>query len=129
MTVDIAAGERVPLYSPEFAADPQAPTAYAERFGSLVPVELVPGIRATLVIGYRTAVQILNDPDHFPADPKMWQRDIPADCPVLPMMRYRPNAFAPRARSTRATGRPLSRVSRESTCTSCIAPSNSSPSR
>ncbi|MFC8384561.1 MULTISPECIES: cytochrome P450 [unclassified Nocardia] len=86
--------DRVPLYSPEFAADPQS--TYREmrhRFGSLVPVDLVPGVPATLVIGYRTAVQILNDPDHFPADPKMWQRDIPADCPVLPMMRYRPNAI------------------------------------
>ncbi|MFI1234699.1 cytochrome P450 [Nocardia salmonicida] len=86
--------DRVPLYSPEFAADPQSTYRdMRQRFGSLVPVDLVPGVPATLVIGYRTAVQILNDPDHFPADPKMWQRDIPADCPVLPMMRYRPNAI------------------------------------
>ncbi|PKV98440.1 cytochrome P450 [Nocardia fluminea] len=99
MTLDVSPDsrsgqDRVPLYSPEFAADPQS--TYREmrhRFGSLVPVDLVPGVPATLVIGYRTAVQILNDPDHFPADPKMWQRDIPADCPVLPMMRYRPNAI------------------------------------
>ncbi|MEV6362701.1 cytochrome P450 [Nocardia asteroides] len=86
--------ERVPLYSEQFAADPQS--AYRDmrhRYGSLVPVDLVPGVPATLVIGYRTAVQILNDPDHFPADPRMWQRDIPADCPVLPMMCYRPNAI------------------------------------
>ncbi|MEU3010597.1 cytochrome P450 [Nocardia asteroides] len=86
--------ERVPLYSEQFAADPQG--AYRDmrhRYGSLVPVDLVPGVPATLVIGYRTAVQILNDPDHFPADPRMWQRDIPADCPVLPMMCYRPNAI------------------------------------
>ncbi|MEU5407072.1 cytochrome P450 [Nocardia asteroides] len=84
----------MPLYSEQFAADPQS--AYRDmrhRYGSLVPVDLVPGVPATLVIGYRTAVQILNDPDHFPADPRMWQRDIPADCPVLPMMCYRPNAI------------------------------------
>ncbi|TCJ97427.1 cytochrome P450 [Nocardia alba] len=99
MTLDISPDsrsgqDRVPLYSPEFAADPQR--TYREmrhRFGSLVPVDLVPGVPATLVIGYRTAVAILNDPDHFPADPKMWERDIPTDCPVLPMMRYRPNAI------------------------------------
>ncbi|MFC9660655.1 cytochrome P450 [Nocardia sp. NPDC127606] len=99
MTLDVSPDsrsgqDRVPLYSAEFAADPQS--TYREmrhRFGSLVPVDLVPGVPATLVIGYRTAVQILNDPDHFPADPKMWQRDIPADCPILPMMRYRPNAI------------------------------------
>ncbi|MFF2082978.1 cytochrome P450 [Nocardia sp. NPDC058176] len=92
--LDPVAEARVPMYAPEFAADPQA--AYREmrsRFGSLVPVELSPGIRATLVIGYHTAVRILNDPDHFPADPRMWQRDIPPDCPVLPMLQFRPAAL------------------------------------
>ncbi|WP_342801370.1 cytochrome P450 [Nocardia sp. No.11] len=94
MTVDLAADERVPMYAPEFAADPQA--AYREmrrRFGSVVPVELSPGIRATLVIGYHTAVRILNDPEHFPADPRTWQRNIPQDCPVLPMLQFRPAAL------------------------------------
>ncbi|MFC8386026.1 cytochrome P450 [Nocardia sp. NPDC057272] len=94
MTVDIAADERVAMWAPEFAADPQA--AYQRmrrRFGSVVPVELSPGIRATLVIGYHTAVRILNDPEHFPADPRMWQRDIPLDCPVLPMLQFRPAAL------------------------------------
>ncbi|GGN93177.1 cytochrome P450 [Nocardia rhizosphaerihabitans] len=94
MTVDLSADERVPMYAPEFAADPQA--AYREmrrRFGSVVPVELSPGIRATLVIGYHTAVRILNDPEHFPADPRTWQRTIPQDCPVLPMLQFRPAAL------------------------------------
>ncbi|MEV0064081.1 cytochrome P450 [Nocardia sp. NPDC050718] len=94
MTVDLAVAERVPMYAPEFAADPQA--AYQEmrrRFGSVVPVELSPGIHATLVIGYHTAVRILNDPEHFPADPRMWQRNIPQDCPVLPMLQFRPAAL------------------------------------
>ncbi|MGW4242873.1 cytochrome P450 [Nocardia sp. NPDC004722] len=84
----------IPLYVPEFAADPHA--CYAEmrrRFGSLAPVELSPGIPATLVIGYRAAVQINNDPERFPADPRNWEKDIPADCPILPMLRYRPNAL------------------------------------
>lgn len=94
MTLDLSIDERVPMYAPEFAADPQA--AYREmrrRFGSVVPVELSPGIRATLVIGYHTAVRILNDPEHFPADPRLWQRDIPQDCPVLPMLQFRPAAL------------------------------------
>ncbi|MFD4459408.1 cytochrome P450 [Nocardia sp. NPDC058480] len=94
MRVDIAADERVAMWAPEFAADPQA--AYQRmrsRFGSVVPVELSPGIRATLVIGYHTAVRILNDPEHFPADPRMWERDIPLDCPVLPMLQFRPAAL------------------------------------
>ncbi|GAB4585805.1 cytochrome P450 family protein [Nocardia sp. IFM 10818] len=87
-------GPRVPLYTPEFAADPHR--AYREmraRFGALAPVELAPGIPATLVLGYRTAVRIFNDPERFPADPRTWQEGVPADCPVLPMMQWRPNAL------------------------------------
>ncbi|MFD3507808.1 cytochrome P450 [Nocardia sp. NPDC058666] len=94
MTVDVFADRRVAMWAPEFAADPQA--AYRDmraRFGSVVPVELSPGIRATLVIGYHTAVRILNDPEHFPADPRTWERDIPLDCPVLPMLQFRPAAL------------------------------------
>lgn len=94
MTMTWQPTERVSMYSAEFAADPQA--AYREmrrRFGSLVPVDLAPGVPATLVIGYHTAVRILNDPDHFPADPRMWQRNIPLDCPVLPMLTFRPTAL------------------------------------
>ncbi|MFD3593046.1 cytochrome P450 [Nocardia sp. NPDC058640] len=94
MTVDVFADQRVAMWAPEFAADPQA--AYRDmraRFGSVVPVELSPGIRATLVIGYHTAVRILNDPEHFPADPRTWERDIPLDCPVLPMLQFRPAAL------------------------------------
>ncbi len=89
-----ADGPRVSLYSAEFAADPHS--AYREmreRFGPLVPVELSPGIHATLVIGYHTAVRILNDPEHFPADPRMWQKNIPPDCPVLPMLEFRTTAL------------------------------------
>ncbi|WP_069160277.1 cytochrome P450 [Nocardia altamirensis] len=87
-------GPRVPLYAPEFAADPHG--AYQEMraaHGSLVPVELAPDVPATLVIGYGTALRIFNDPDHFPADPRAWQRNVAADCPVLPMMQWRPNAL------------------------------------
>ncbi|WP_306363559.1 cytochrome P450 [Nocardia sp. CC227C] len=87
-------GPRVPLYAPEFAADPHR--AYREmrqQFGAMAPVELAPGIPATLVLGYRTAVRIFNDPDRFPADPRVWQENVPADCPVLPMMQWRPNAL------------------------------------
>nr|WP_054813704.1 cytochrome P450 [Nocardia arizonensis] len=92
----VADPDRAPvrLYEPEFAADPHR--FYAEmraKFGSLVPVELAPGIAATLVIGYRDAVRINNDPVHFPADPRAWQKDVPSDCPVRPMMEYRPNAL------------------------------------
>ncbi|MGW4071690.1 cytochrome P450 [Nocardia grenadensis] len=88
-----AGGPRVPLYDADFAADPHR--IYREmrrRFGSLVPVDLAPGVPGTLVIEYATAVRILNDPEHFPADPRTWQKNIPDDCPVLPIMQWRPIA-------------------------------------
>ncbi|MFI9507949.1 cytochrome P450 [Nocardia sp. NPDC052566] len=87
-------GPRIALYSEEFAADPHR--AYREmrsRYGALVPVDLSPGVPATLVIGYHAAVKILNDPEHFPADPRTWQKGVPGECPILPMLEWRPNAL------------------------------------
>ncbi|MBF6348385.1 MULTISPECIES: cytochrome P450 [Nocardia] len=91
--------ERVPLYTAEFAAHPhRAYREMRERYGSLVPVELAPGVPATLVIGYRSALRILNDPDRFPADPRTWEKTVAGDCPVLPVLQWRPNA--PRSAGT-----------------------------
>ncbi|WP_040793734.1 hypothetical protein [Nocardia paucivorans] len=60
-------GPRIALYTPDFAADPYAAYERIRRGGrTLAPVELAPGIPATLVIGYYTAVRILNDPERFP---------------------------------------------------------------
>ncbi|MFI6996164.1 cytochrome P450 [Nocardia sp. NPDC050175] len=87
-------GPRVSLYSEEYAADPHL--AYREmrrQYGSLVPVNLSPDVPATLVIGYHTALRILNDPEHFPADPRIWQKGVPGECPILPMLEWRPNAL------------------------------------
>ncbi|MFF3786333.1 cytochrome P450 [Streptomyces sp. NPDC001933] len=90
----VPSGRRYPMYTAEFAADPHA--AYQEmreEHGALVPVEPYPGFKATLVVNHGTAVQILNDPVSFPADPRKWQRSVPADCPILPMVGYRANAL------------------------------------
>ncbi|GAA5060507.1 cytochrome P450 family protein [Nocardia callitridis] len=86
-------GQRFALYTPEFVADPhRAYHAMRAQFGSLVPVELAPGVPATLVVGHAVAVRILNDPTHFPADPRTWQKSVPEDCPVRPMMGWLPAA-------------------------------------
>jgi cytochrome P450 len=63
------------------------------RHGALAPVDLAPGVPATLVVGYRTAVRILGDPTHFPSDPRSWQQKVPAGLPVVPLMRWRPNVL------------------------------------
>ncbi|WP_312847693.1 cytochrome P450 [Streptomyces sp. WAC 01325] len=82
------------MYTQEFAADPYRVYAQMrEQFGTLVPVYLDLDVPATLVIGYHTAVRILHDPVRFPADPRVWQQGVPAHCPVLPMLEWRPNAL------------------------------------
>ncbi|MGW5384040.1 cytochrome P450 [Nocardia sp. NPDC003963] len=78
------------MYSQAFADDPHGRyEMLRQRYGAMAPVEIAPGVPATLVLSHPLAVQILNDPDRFPADPRMWQATVPEDSPVLPMMRHR----------------------------------------
>ncbi|MGY1943912.1 cytochrome P450 [Nocardia asiatica] len=82
------------LYAEEFAADPLA--AYREmrkQYRSLVPVWLAPGVAATLVIGYRTALQIMHDEKHFPADPSRWEERADPGSSVFEVLRRRSNAL------------------------------------
>ncbi|MGW5381125.1 cytochrome P450 [Nocardia sp. NPDC003963] len=89
-----SSGSRIPIYTAEFAADPHGfYQRMRARYGALAPVDLAPGVPATLVLGYRTAARILADPTHFPADPRAWQQKAPAGLPIVAMMRYRPNAL------------------------------------
>ncbi|WP_329343806.1 cytochrome P450 [Streptomyces sp. NBC_01352] len=90
----VVSSDRIAMYEPAFATDPHAAYEHMRRtYGPLVPVELSPGVPATLVIGYQQARQILNDRLRFPADPRVWQQHVPASCPVRPMMEWRPNAL------------------------------------
>ncbi|MCX4094575.1 cytochrome P450 [Nocardia sp. alder85J] len=89
-------GPPVPLYGRSYIEDQAGVHARMWRdYGPLVPVELWPGVAATLVIGYRAARQILGDPYRFPADPRGWARrfPLPAGCPIAPMIEWRPNAL------------------------------------
>ncbi|MCP3805010.1 cytochrome P450 [Allokutzneria sp. A3M-2-11 16] len=81
------------LYGPEFAADPEATyDALRARGGPVQPVELAPGVRALLVIGYHAALEILRSP-YFSKDARRWKAlgegRVPADSPVLPIMGWR----------------------------------------
>ncbi|MGW0872264.1 cytochrome P450 [Streptomyces sp. NPDC002740] len=91
------AGGRVPLYGPEFAADPQAYYTYLRHYGPTAPVEITPGVEATLVTDYASALQLLQDSGSFRKDARRW-RDfnegrIAADSPVLPVLAHRPNCM------------------------------------
>jgi cytochrome P450 len=87
----------VPLHGPEFAADPQAYYSYLRHYGPTAPVELAPGVEATLVTDYATALQLLQDSGAFRKDARRW-RDlnegrVSPDSPVAPLLAYRPNAM------------------------------------
>ncbi|WP_133913808.1 cytochrome P450 [Streptomyces sp. NBC_00582] len=90
-------GGRVPLYGSEFAADPQAYYTYMRHYGPTAPVELAPGVEATLVTDYATALQLLQDSGSFRKDARRW-RDfnegrISPDSPAIPLLSYRPNCM------------------------------------
>ncbi|WP_327294673.1 MULTISPECIES: cytochrome P450 [unclassified Streptomyces] len=88
------AGRRTPLYTQEFAKDPQGHYDYLRGFGPVAPVELAPGVDASLVTDYAVALQVLQSPDTFVRDSRRWRAlnegRVPLDSPVLPMMAYRP---------------------------------------
>ncbi|MFF0200853.1 cytochrome P450 [Streptomyces sp. NPDC005017] len=90
-------GARVPLHGPEFAADPQSYYDYLRHYGPTAPVEIAPGVEATLVTDYATALHLLQDSTSFRKDSRRW-RDlnegrIPADSPILPVLAYRQNCM------------------------------------
>ncbi|MEV0111117.1 cytochrome P450 [Nocardia sp. NPDC050799] len=81
----------VPLYTVEFAADPaRFFREWRAEFGSLVPVELAPGVPATLVMGHEDALHVLQNPERFPATPSERQKNVGVECPVLPLLASAP---------------------------------------
>lgn len=66
-----AVSGRIPLYGPELAAEPQAYYAYLRHYGPTAPIERAPGVDATLVTDYTTALHLLQDNGRAPvADPQ-----------------------------------------------------------
>ncbi|EKX63556.1 cytochrome P450 [Streptomyces ipomoeae] len=86
-----------PLYGPGFAADPATVYRGLREHGPTAPVELAPGVRATLVTSYEAALHVLRSTETFSKDPRRWNDfndgTVPKDSPVVPMMMYRPNAL------------------------------------
>ncbi|NBM18906.1 cytochrome P450 [Streptomyces sp. GC420] len=90
-------GGRIPLYGEEFAADPDAFYEHMRQYGPAAPVEISPGVHATLVTEYAAALHVLQNTDAFARDSRRWRAlnegRIPQDSPALPMLGYRPNAL------------------------------------
>ncbi|WP_299529920.1 cytochrome P450 [uncultured Streptomyces sp.] len=85
------------LYGPEFAANPHAVYDELRAQGPAAPIELAPGVDATLVVSHEAALRVLQNPALFARDSRRWTAlatgAIPMDSPVLPMMAYRPNCL------------------------------------
>ncbi|MGV4986529.1 cytochrome P450 [Streptomyces sp. NPDC001709] len=85
------------MYDAAFAADPHQVYDRLRAQGPAGPVELAPGIDATLVVGHETALRVLQNSTLFARDARRWKAlgegQIPLDHPVLPMMAYRPNCL------------------------------------
>ncbi|MGW0735158.1 cytochrome P450 [Streptomyces sp. NPDC002851] len=85
------------MYGPEFAADPTATYERLRKAGPTAPVELAPGVRARLVVGYEAALHVLRSQETFSKDARLWadfaDGTVAPDSPVVPMMAFRPNAL------------------------------------
>ncbi|WP_328695431.1 MULTISPECIES: cytochrome P450 [unclassified Streptomyces] len=90
-------GQRIPLDSAEFAANPHAYYRYMRELGPTAPVTIAPGVEATLVTDYNAALELLQDSTTFRKDSRRWRAlaegRIRPDSPVLPLLGYRPNAM------------------------------------
>lgn len=88
---------RCPMHGQDFAADPHGAYDKMRAAGPAAPVELAPGVDATLVVGYQAARSVLQNTTDFSRDPRRWRALneglIAPDNPVLPMMAYRPNCL------------------------------------
>ncbi|RMI35169.1 cytochrome P450 family protein [Nocardia stercoris] len=79
----------VPLTGPRFLGDANEFHAELRRdYGPVVPVELLGGVPAWLVIGYRELHQVTTDHVLFPRDSGLWNQwpNIAPDWPLLPMV-------------------------------------------
>ena len=88
----------LPLYGPDFAADPHALLRAAARSTGPSPrSSCPPASRPRSSPSYALALEVLRDTERFAKDPRRWHAladgAIPPDSPVVPMMMYRPNAL------------------------------------
>ncbi|MEE1753555.1 cytochrome P450 [Streptomyces sp. SP18CS02] len=85
------------LYGPEFASNPQRVYDEFRAHGPAAPIELAPGVDATLIVQHEAALRVLQNPALFARDARRWgalrEGRVPLDSPVLPMMAYRPNCL------------------------------------
>ncbi|WP_238431301.1 cytochrome P450 [Streptomyces cavernae] len=86
---------RCPMHGLDFAADPNQIYDRLRAHGPAAPVELAPGVDATLVTNHEAALRVLQNTTLFSRDSSTYwaallEGRVPLDTPVLPMMAARP---------------------------------------
>ncbi|MGP4048191.1 cytochrome P450 [Streptomyces sp. 2A115] len=85
------------MHGEDFAAEPHQMYDRLRAQGPAAPVELAPGVDATLIVQHEMALRVLQDTRLFVRDSRRWaalnEGRISLDNPVLPMMAYRPNCL------------------------------------
>ncbi|MGA4838192.1 cytochrome P450 [Streptomyces sp. G45] len=85
------------MHDAAFAADPKQLYDRLRAQAPAGPVELAPGVDATLVVGHQMALRVLQNSTLFARDARRWKALneglVGLDSPVLPMMAYRPNCL------------------------------------
>ncbi|WP_189151435.1 cytochrome P450 [Streptomyces lacrimifluminis] len=85
------------MHGADFAAEPHRAYDQMRAYGPAAPVELAPGVDATLVVQHEMALRVLQNTTLFSRDSRRWaalnEGRISLDSPVLPMMAYQPNVL------------------------------------
>jgi cytochrome P450 len=92
-----SAPARCPMHGADFAAEPHRAYDQMRAYGPAAPVELAPGVDATLVVQHEMALRVLQNTTLFSRDSRRWaalnEGRVSLDSPVLPMMAYQPNVL------------------------------------
>lgn len=64
--------QQTSLYGPEFAADPHRAYDAFRAHGPAAPIELAPGVDATLIVQHEAALRVLQNPALFARDSRRW---------------------------------------------------------
>ncbi|MGY1500697.1 cytochrome P450 [Streptomyces sp. QTS52] len=85
------------MHGADFAAEPHRVYDQMRAYGPAAPVELAPGVDATLVVQHEMALRVLQNTTLFSRDSRRWaalnEGRVSLDSPVLPMMAYQPNVL------------------------------------
>ncbi|GHH56756.1 cytochrome P450 [Streptomyces candidus] len=85
------------LHGAAFAARPDAVYEQLRSQGPVGWAEIAPNVYALIVTQHRAAVTLLNDPQTYSKDSRLWAAlnsgQVPQDSPVLGMMSWRPSVL------------------------------------